>query len=477
MKISLWTIALRSIQQRALASGLTVVSMALGVMLVVAVLLIYGIVDNSFRRNSSLGYNLIVGAKGGKLQLVLNTVYHLSSPVENISYNYYQEFLPKDQRPDGQDGKYSQYVRFAIPLCLGDFYKEFRVVGTTPQMFDDFMYDLDYERKYKFSEGRNFQHCSDEHGFFEGVIGATAARKTGLRPGDTFEPSCGAVEGKIHAPFTIVGVLEPTGTPNDRAIFINIEGFYLLDGHAKPIDEQDPYEQKQGKLDATTPSLATAVATKVSFDQPVHPHDRTEPLPFEQREITALLTRTQSPLVVPGLQNSINEDVHAQAVMPIREITSLFDTIVRPIQIVLLTTFGLICIVSGVSILVSIYNSMTERRHEIAVMRAMGAGRGAVMLIVLVESIILALSGGFLGWMSGHLLVAAASPWIEFHTGVSIGMFDFAPGMDITGSGNVNISSELLLIPGLMILAVLVGFLPAHSAYKTDVGDALSSTP
>jgi putative ABC transport system permease protein len=474
--MGLWTIAYRSIQQRSLASGLTVVTMALGVMLVVALLLIYGIVDDSFRSNSSLGYNMIVGAKGGKLQLVLNTVYHLSSPVENIPYAYYQEFLPREERGDGRDGKYSKYVKFAIPLCLGDYYEKYRVVATTPEMLDDFVYDLDYERKYEIAEGRNFQHHSNEHGFFEGVLGATVARETGLKPGDTLAPSCGAVEGKIHDPFTIVGVLKPSGTPTDRAVFINIEGFYLLDGHAKPVPTADSYEQTGERADATEGKEAKE-SDFVSYD------DQLQPLPIEQREVTAVLVRTANPFVLPGLQNNINEGAQAQAVMPIREITSLFDIIVRPIQFVLLTTFGLVCVVSGVGILVSIYNSMSERRHEIAVMRALGASRGAVMLIVLLESILLALGGGLLGWMAGHALVAAASPWIEARTGVSIGIFDFAPGLNLAeifggdSAANLNVSSELLLIPALMLLAVLVGFLPALSAYKTDVGDVLSSTP
>jgi putative ABC transport system permease protein len=105
------------------------------------------------------------------------------------------------------------------------------------------------------------------------------------------------------------------------------------------------------------------------------------------------------------------------------------------------------------------------------------------MLIVLLESILLALGGGLLGWMAGHALVAAASPWLEAQTGVSIGAFDFAPGLNLAEifggdpAANLNVSSELLLIPALMLLAVLVGFLPALSAYKTDVGDVLSSTP
>ena len=97
--MSLWKIAWRSIQQRALASSLTGLSMALGVMLVVAVLVIHGVINESFLNNAGLGYNLIVGAKGGRLDLVLNTVYYLARPVENIPYSYYQEFTEGQFKP------------------------------------------------------------------------------------------------------------------------------------------------------------------------------------------------------------------------------------------------------------------------------------------------------------------------------------------------------------------------------------------
>ncbi len=147
--MSLFKIAWRSIQQRWLASMLTMISMALGVMLVVGVLLLMGIVTESFRSNASLGYNMIVGANGGDLQMTLNTVYYLSKPVENIPYWYYLEFLGPDKRPDNQKGKFADYTQFAIPLCLGDYYKEFRVIGTSPALFDDFEYDAEKGRSMR----------------------------------------------------------------------------------------------------------------------------------------------------------------------------------------------------------------------------------------------------------------------------------------------------------------------------------------
>src|SRR5213079_3117933 len=112
--MSLFRIALRSILQRGVASLLTTFSMALGVMLVVAVLSIHGVVSQSFRNNASLGYNMIVGAKGGQEQLTLNTVFYLSKPVENIPYTYYLEFLKQDERDKLQSQSFGVKSREAL---------------------------------------------------------------------------------------------------------------------------------------------------------------------------------------------------------------------------------------------------------------------------------------------------------------------------------------------------------------------------
>lgn len=452
--MNLFKIAWRSIQQRGLASLLTSLSMALGVMLVVAVLSIHGVVSESFRSNASFGYNMIVGAKGGKLQLTLNTVYYLSQPVENLPYDYYLEFLTAERRMKedadpgdielDRDGKFGDMVALAIPICLGDYYGRFRVVGTTPDFLDKLVFGPEGKRNFEFEPGgRNFKHRSQKNGFFEAVVGSVAAREMEVKVGDSINSRHGDPDpeiGTLHSEdsFKVVGILKPTGTPNDRAVFVNMEGFYLLKGHAKPAEGNESVGEA-GR--ASRPSEA-------------------EPLPMEQREVTAILVRTADLFVTQRMENSINEGPDAQAALPVKEVFSLFAVIVTPIQTTLLALTAMICVVSGVSILVSIYNSMSERRHEIAVMRALGAGRGTVMSIILLESICLALGGGMLGWMAAHILNGLASPLIQERTGVAIGFFDL-------------VSSELLLIPALIVLAILCGFLPAMSAYRTDVASSL----
>ena len=508
--MSMWMIAWRSIQQRGLASSLTAFSMALGVMLVVAVLSISGVIQQSFQNNASLGYNTIVGAKGGKLQLTLNSVYYLSQPIENVPYDFYMEFLSEEQRDaeltlalrqdqERRDGDYASYTKIAVPLCLGDYFGRFRVVGTTSGMFEQLRFGPDGTRKYEFAEGRNFQRKSKEHGYFEAVVGATVAYEMDVEIGDRISTTHGDPEGDGHGrKFTVVGILASSGTPNDRAAFINMEGFFLMKGHAKPLNEQpligrhsapqdaaqadepvEPEEPEEPVEPVEPEETLQAPAEPKVFSSAIKDQLALEPLPLEQREVTAILVRTSGLLDALLLENGINEGNEAQVVLPVQEIFTLFEVFVKPVQLVLLVLTALICVVSGVSILVSIYNSMAGRRHEIAVMRALGASRTAVLSIVLVESIILSLGGGAIGWIMGHTLNWLANPIIERRTGVSVGFFDFAPSVDIyrllggVADMQLSISSEFLLIPALLILAVFVGFLPALAAYRTDVAGSL----
>ena len=505
--MSLLTIAFRSIKQRLFSSTLTMISMALGVTLVVGVLAIFGIVQQSFNANATLGYNMVIGAKGGKLQLVLNSVYYLSEPIENIPYEYFLEYKSQEVReqeysgsysykavqhqqvaratlvgagvglhspvaaiaaiaadasvqeqidtlyPWKRVGKYAAFTDFAIPLCLGDYVGPYRVVGTTPDMFDLLRHGSEAQHEYKMrGNGRNFEQFNQENGFFEAIVGSVVANDRGLTVGDTITPSHGSEEGDQHTTkFQVVGVMEATGTPNDRAVFINMEGFYRMSDHAKPLENEDAFGADQQAHKITDASYI---------------------LPVEKREVTAMLVR-MDPLYSVGIENQVNEGNLAQAVFPIIEIRRLLDFFVRPVQTLLMVLTVLICFVSGVSILVSIYNSMNERRSEIAVLRALGARRGTVYAVVLLESMLLSFMGGILGFFSGHALIAMCSGVIEAKTGVQVGFFDFAPPIPLPIPIVGSISSEFLLIPGMILLAVFVGFIPATSAYKTDVSKSL----
>ncbi|MBL9081175.1 MAG: FtsX-like permease family protein, partial [Planctomycetales bacterium] len=160
---------------------------------------------------------------------------------------------------------------------------------------------------------------------------------------------------------------------------------------------------------------------------------------------------------------------------PLREISILMETFVGPIATVLLVIAVLVVIVASVGIIVGIYNSMNERRREIAIMRSLGARRGSVLSVIMLESLLLALCGGVAGFLLGHLLIGAASPYVLARTGVEIGALQF-PTVEIPFmEGVLIVPIELVLLPGLVLLAGIVGYFPARAAYKTDVSRALSN--
>jgi putative ABC transport system permease protein len=460
--MSFWKIAWRNIQQRGLASSLTALSMALGIAVMIAVIVIHSVTVRQFEENAQ-GYHVIIGGKGGALQLVMTTVYHVGQPLYPIPYSYYQKFT--------EGGEFADITEVAIPICLGDSYESpdgthFRAVGTTPDLFAKISYGTHRDgtpKQYAFEEGgRNFKI----ENFYEAVVGSVVAARSGLKLGDEINPTHGlGRDGHKHEGFKVVGILKPTGTANDRAVFINIEGFYLLEGHASlPDEEEQATEAEPANAIEAAPSPGE-LSPGDSHADDHGSHGAHQPLPIEQREVTSILVLCNSPLAPTVLEDAFNRDNDplAQSVAPAREVALLMNSIVGPVRIILLVLTVLIVIVAGVSILVSIYNSMSERSHDIAVMRALGASRGAVMAVILVESILLSLGGGFIGMLLGHGMIALASPYVLDRTGIALGLFEFD-------------WQELVLIPGLVVLASLVGLLPALAAYKTDVAKALAGS-
>jgi len=189
-----------------------------------------------------------------------------------------------------------------------------------------------------------------------------------------------------------------------------------------------------------------------------------------------VLVKTAFPFGI-DLPRVVNEGNVAQAVSPTQEIAALFEGIVSNLQKILLLLAWLIVIVAGVGVMVSIYNTMNERRREIAIMRALGASRGTVLRVVLLESVLLSLLGGLLGLALGHGLIAVISPIVLEQTGVSIGALQLGWSTYQVGDWKVDIIWELALVPLLVILASLAGFVPAMAAYRTDVARALTASP
>lgn len=459
--MSLLKIAWRNFCFRPLSSLLTTLSLVLGVALVVLVVSIYGVIREAFTNNAAVGYNLVVGPPGSDLQITLNSVYYLSQPVENLPYEYYLRFLDQSERSRQvdryggdpalaeDDGDLAAYVAagYAVPLALGDYFGKFRLVGTTPKFFEVIRYGENVDQPLTFRQGRAFRQRDEANGYFEAVLGHRVAREMNVAVGDVINPTHGDPEGKAHKEgFTVVGILDPTGTPQDRAAFVNLEGFYLMEGHA-----DDVMPEVASEVPPVAPENARLRAAG--------DYDSLRPLTIPEREVTAILVKTGF-MYGPGLQSMIQEEKLARAAAPIGEISKLMDAIVGPIVQVLLVITLVTCFVAAVGVLVAIYNSMNDRRRDIAVMRALGARRETVTLTIVLESFIIAAIGGVTGWLLAHGIIASQSSRIEDQTGISVSFWSVS-------------QAEWYIIPVVIGLALIAALLPAVAAYRTDVGSNL----
>ncbi|MCA9035165.1 MAG: ABC transporter permease [Planctomycetaceae bacterium] len=451
--MNMFSIAWKSVRQRRVATSLTALSIALGVMLMVIVLIISGAIQSAFNQRST-GYDLIVGPKGSDLQLVLSSVYRIQPPIENLPYMYLEQ-LRNDRR-----------VESAVPLAFGDVTEEgsYPIVGTTSEYFEN-----------QYAPGKSFRIRGKRmNGLFDSIIGAEVARMNSWDIGSQFTIKHGGAESDhVHdEKFTVVAVIAPTGTADDKSVFLNLEGFYAIAGHSKPVGEvrkrlQDFYAAEPEMLKKSMAQLDSFQAHLDADAEGGHDHDHHHhhETPDAMKEVTSILVRTQSgnsAFPAMSLISDLKTGYQAMAVNPVIPIQRLMKDVLGNIQKALILLTAVIVVVSGVSICVSIYNSMSDRRKEIGVMRALGASRTTLSCIIIAESTLLCVGGGLIGWLLGHGIAALASPAVSQRTGLLLNRWAINPW-------------EIVLFPALLLLAILVGFLPAISAYKTDVAEALSS--
>lgn len=462
--MSLLAIALKNIRQRLLASSLTGFSVALGVALMIAVLILNGIFGRTFSQTST-GYDLIVGKKGGRWPLVLNTIYRVDQPPGQVPWRFVQKL------------KENRYIEQAIPLAVSDTTQEgqFPIVATTPQYFGaPYAYDEKGPRMFAIpAEGHSFLR-----GTWDAVIGSEVAKKNHWGIGSQFQLVHSGVGPEAHVheeKFTVVGVLAPTGTANDRTAFVHVDGFFLLSGHNDSLQECINREVEfLGETEAQVREHYKEDIARIEKEQAeeqsgdhAHHHHHHNPSDL-QKGVTAILviTRGKDEKTRNGSAIRLNADLNRmavgpQSVPPVSVLTEIRTTLIGNINLALFALTVLIIVVSGIGIFVSIYNSMSDRRREIAIMRALGAQRGTVFSVILLESLALCVGGGLLGLALGHALVMVASPIVEARSGFLINPFAFE-------------TAELWLIPAMIGMATLVGFLPGLTAYRTDVAAALS---
>jgi putative ABC transport system permease protein len=398
--MSLWSIVLKSLRQHALSTVVTACSIALAGGLLMSV---WSIKEQSRQTFTQItgGFDAVLGARSSKLQLVLNAVFHLEPSPANISWNDFQEIR---NHPS---------VALAVPLAMGDNYRGFRIVGTSTNLFTDVEYADGRAHRVR-PGGRLF-----EPGYKEAVAGSFAARRLGFQPGTRFFPYHGLnfdpSQQHTNDEYLVVGVLEPSNTPADRVIWIPLEGVQTMAGHA-----------------AETATDISAALVKL----------RT---PIGGRTLDMLYNRQGNRLTFAW---------------PIgATMANLLDKI-SWIDRVLALVALLVAVVAAASVLASIYNSMNERRRQIALFRALGAHRRTVFFSVLLEAAAIAALGMVLAYGVYALIMAGAAGVIRAQTGVVLEIWDW--------------NRMMALAPlGLIALSALAGLVPAWKAYRIDVADHL----
>ncbi len=454
--MSIFTLVIKNILQRKFSVLLTVISVSLGVALIGSTLAIKEEVEKNFNQ-SNVGYEMIVGAKGSPMQLVLNTVFMLGNPVGNIRYEVYEKL------------KHDRRIALALPYALGDNYHGFNIVGTTDDLFTTFNYKVG--KSFSFASGTAFE----AHSKFQAVLGFDAAKSTGLKIGDEFIATHGLQEtaegiGHQHeeTPFTVVGILNRTGTASDKIIYTTVESVWAVHEH-ELHDEHHEHEQSEELSQTNEPEIHQAPESH----HKEHDHHHHEGISTEDHHITdltAVLIKVRSPLFALHLYKQINDWPLAQAAIPVNEIKSLFEIISNIDWAFFLITI-LVIVVALIGMMVSIYNSLYERRREISIMRALGAHRSKIFGIIILEGFTISFFGALFGLFFSKLLSLILKGYILETTGVeiSVKLLTMISFYEIT-----ELPVELLIMSSVSFIGALVAIIPAIVAYKTDVSKNLS---
>lgn len=430
-------IAWRSLRHRLLSTVLTIVGIALATALVAFVFRVRDASKRAFD-DAAVGYDVVVGGiQTSALTSVLSTVFHVDQPIDTVPIGVLND-LRADKR-----------VKYAVPYAVGDTYKGYRVIGTTPDLFDAI---TDAERtplRARIAKGGRVLGGGAE---FEAVLGSLASTRTGLRLGSTFTVTHGLEEGGHHhdEEWTVVGVLEPTGTPNDRAIFITLESFFDVAGHEAPKRPTAPDGGAGGGADGSGMGGAPGAGDGPHGEEPAEGS--------KAWAVSSIVVRLASPAFKYQFVADTNAHRDRKAALPSTEIARLFRTVDK-VDTLLRAVAALVVLVSALGILVGLYNTIQGRRREIAILRALGARPVHVFSVVVLEAVLMCLIGGVAGVALGHAGVAVASPILLEEIGVRVG--PAVGGFDV------------LLLAGLAVIGLLAGLVPAWTALRTPVAKNL----
>jgi putative ABC transport system permease protein len=416
----LLSLAYKSLTNRKLTTSLTLASIALSVALLIGVEHVRVGVRENFAHTLSQT-DLIVGARGGALQLLLYAVFGMGSATNNLSYASYTKL------------KHHPAVQWTIPYSLGDSHRGFRVIGTSEDFYKEYRYRQD--RKLVFAAG----HAAS--GVFDVVLGHAVAQQLGYKLGDAIVVTHGVTSGRgviEHAdkPFRAVGILQRTATPVDRALYITLEGM-----EAMHIDWQEGAPPRPGEA---------VPAARIRQED------------IEIKQITAFLLRTKSRFETLRLQREINtfQDEPLMTIIPGVALSELWRSIGYAEDGLKIVTVCVI-IVGFLGMLMALYTSLNERRREMAILRAVGVGPRRIAALLVLESGVLSLAGCLLGVGLVYGLLLILQPVIEDHFGLYI---------PIRALSSVEYGYALATL----VAGCGIGLVPALKAYRNTLADGLS---
>lgn len=432
-------LAWKNLWFRPMPTILSILLFGLGTGLAAFLLVFNKQVQDKFDANLA-GIDLVIGAKGSPLQLILCNMYHVDAPTGNIPVSSAKAFLnPKHP-----------YISEAVPLSLGDSYKAFRIVGSTDQFLDFYQLEL-----------REGSHWNKD---FEVLIGEDVSRELGLGVGDSFHSSHGLADDDMNAhddvePFRVVGILQRSGTVADQLILCPAPTVWAVHSHHGDGEEMGEHEHDHDHEHGHDHSDENTVQSDSIAS--VSAGDLSRILSNEDEEITSILVRFKGrSFQALNMQRNINENTDMQAATPAIEINRLYS--LMGLGLGMLRTLALaILVVSALSVFLLLYHSLRSRKYELALMRVMGGRPANLFGLIIWEGLLTSVIGCVTGILLAHLSMQALS-----------GVLEEAYRYPFTGW--LWVKEEYYLLVGAVIIGILAAVIPGLRAQRTDISKTLA---
>jgi putative ABC transport system permease protein len=402
------------LKARPLNTAINILLLSLGIAVITILLLFNNQLAKKLSENTK-GIDLVVGAKGSPLQLILCNIFHIDFPTGNIKLN------------EAERISRNRLIKSTIPLALGDSYQSFRIVGTNQQYAELYHAEL--------AEGSWWESN------LEVTIGSNVQQLAKLQLNDEFNSAHGLTQGghthnEHH--YVVKGVMKKTNSVVDNLILTNIESIWQMHKEGKENEAHHAID---------TTSVPSALVPSVASSDSV-------------KEITSMLIKYRSPLAAVQLPRIVNSQSSLQAASPAFETARLMSILGVGADVIRAFAYVLI-LISALSIFIALYNSLKERKYDMAIMRTMGASRTKLFISILAEGGLLTFFGSVIGILMGHGVVIIFSSLIEEAQKTGI-------------TGIIIYPDEWLILGGSLLLGMLCAVIPALQAYRTDISRTLA---